>query len=283
LRQEKLKERVKALRARGVIPTIAPILIRGNPAGEVYYKSKKNLSRELGIGFQGVILPKETNEVELIDTIHRLNADPTVHGIFLELPLPAQIPLPAVGREIAPEKDIDAINPVNLGRLILGGTRDATYAELKARPDLLLPATPQGVMELLLAAGVELAGKEVVIVGGGTVGLSLSLLILRQGYGDVTLCEYQGKDLREIVPRGDVVCACAGRPNLITPEMVKEGAVVIDIGINVTEKGICGDVDFEAAKEKASLITPVPGGVGPMTTTMIMENTVKAAENLSAG
>lgn len=279
-RQEELKARVEALRARGVTPTIAPIMIEENSAGEVYYRSKEALAARLEIGFRGMKLPAGTGAAALSAEIRRLNDDPTVHGIFVELPLPSGIGVDAIGREIAPEKDIDALNPVNLGSLLSGGARAASYEELKARPGVLLPATPQAVIELLSAAGVDTAGRETVIVGGGTTGLALALLLLRWGYGDVTVCEHRGKDLREIVPRGDIVIACAGVPKLITADMVREGAVVIDVGINATEDGIVGDVDFGAVKTKAALITPVPGGVGPMTTTLIMENTIKAAERL---
>ncbi len=279
-RQEELKARVDGLRARGVTPTIAPILIDGNSAGEVYFRNKKLLADRLGLGFRGVMLPAGADAAGLIEEIHRLNDDPAVHGIFVELPLPPGISVDAIGREIAMEKDIDALNPANLGRLLSGGARAASYEELKAQPDVLLPATPRAVIELLIAAGIDPAGKETVIVGGGTTGLALALLILRFGYGDVTVCEHRGKALREIVPRGDIVVACAGVPRLITADMVREGAVVIDVGINATKDGVVGDVDSEAVKEKAALITPVPGGVGPMTTTLIMENTIKAAERL---
>ncbi len=279
-RQEELKARVDGLRVRGVTPTIAPILIDGNPAGEVYFRNKKLLADRLGLGFRGVMLPAGSDAAALIEEIHRLNDDPAVHGIFVELPLPPGISVDAIGREIAPEKDIDALNPANLGRLLSGGARAAGYAELITAPDVLLPATPRAVIELLIAAGVDPAGKETVIVGGGTTGLALALLILRFGYGDVTVCEHRGKDLREIVPRGDIVVACAGVPRLITADMVRAGAVVIDVGINTTKDGIVGDVDFDAVKNKASWITPVPGGVGPMTTTLIMENTIQAAEHL---
>jgi len=279
-RQEEIKARVDGLRARGVTPTIAPLLIEGNSAGEIYFRNKKLLADRLRLGFRGVMLPAGTDVTVLIKEIHRLNDDPAVHGIFVELPLPPGISVDAIGREIAPEKDIDALNPANLGRLLSGGARAASYAELAARSDLFLPATPRAVIELLIASGIDPAGKETVIVGGGTTGLALDMLILRWGYGNVTVCEHRGKALREIVPRGDIVIACAGVPRLITADMVREGAVVIDVGINATEDGIVGDVDFDSVREKAALITPVPGGVGPMTTTMIMENTVNAAERL---
>ncbi len=280
-RRENVKRRAEALRARGIIPTIAPVLVAGNKPGEVYYNHKRRLARELGIAFHGVTLPPDATKADIVAAIARLNADPLVHGVFVELPLPAGVQIDAVAAAIAPEKDIDALNPADLGRLLAGGARSASYTELRARPDVLLPATAFGVIELLIAAGVDPVGKETVIIGGGTTGIALSTLVLRWGYGTVTVCEYRGRDLRAIVPRGDIVIACAGKPNLVTADMVRDGAVVIDVGINVTADGIVGDVDFDAVQGKAALITPVPGGVGPMTTTMIMENTVKAAENLS--
>ena len=279
--QERLKEQIAKLKAHGVTPTIAPILVGDSPGAKVYYRTKEKLAEKLGIRYVGVKLPEDTSQETLIKEIHRLNDDVGVHGLFVELPLPKGISLATISREISPQKDIDCINPTSLGHLVSGGAASATYIELKERSDVLLPATPQAVMELLLASGVDLAGKETVVVGAGAVGLPLALLLLRQGYANVTLCEYKGKDLHEIVSRADVVCVSVGRPNFITAGMVKEGAVVIDVGINVGKDGITGDVDYAGVEKKASLITPVPGGVGPMTTTLIMSNTVKAARNLT--
>ncbi len=279
--QEQLEEQIVELKTQGITPTIAPILVGDNPGAKVYYRTKGKLAEKLGIRYAGLRLPESTSQEALIDEIHRLNDDPEVHGLFVELPLPKGISLAAISREISPQKDIDCINPASQGHLVSGGAASATYAELKERPDVLLPATPQAVMELLIASGVDLAGKESVVVGAGAVGLPLALLLLREGYANVTLCEYKGKDLHEIVSRADVVCVSVGRPNFITADMVKEGAVVIDVGINVGKDGITGDVDYAGVEKKASLITPVPGGVGPMTTTLIMANTVKAARNLT--
>lgn len=278
--QEGLTEEIAKLNQDGVTPTIAPILVGDDPGARVYYRTKEKLAEKLGVHYAGVKLPASTSQETLIAEIRRLNADPKVHGLFVELPLPDGISLAAISREIAPQKDIDCINPATLGRLLSGGATSATYAELKARPDLLLPATPQAVMELLLASGVDLAATETAVVGAGAVGLPLALLLLRQGYANVTMCEHKGKALQEIVGRADVVCVSVGRPGFITADMIKEGAVVIDIGINVTKDGITGDVDYAGVEKKARLITPVPGGVGPMTTTLIMANTVKAAKNL---
>ena len=278
--QEGLKEQLVDLKRKGITPTIAPILVGDSLGAKIYYRTKEKLAERLGIRYAGVKLPEDTSQETLIDEIHRLNNDPKVHGLFVELPLPKGICLATISREISPQKDIDCINPASLGHLVSGGAASATYTELKERSDVLLPATPQAVMELLLASGVDLAGKETVVVGAGAVGLPLALLLLREGHANVTLCEYKGKDLHKIVSRADVVCVSVGRPKFITADMVKEGAVIIDIGINVGKDGITGDVDYAAVEKKASLITPVPGGVGPMTTTMIMANTVKAAGNL---
>jgi len=279
--QEGLKEQLVDLKRKGITPTIAPILVGDSLGAKIYYRTKEKLAERLGIRYAGVKLPESTSQEALIDEIHRLNDDPEVHGLFVELPLPKGISLAVISCEITPQKDIDCINPASLGHLVSGGAASATYTELKERSDVLLPATPQAVMELLLASGVDLAGKETVVVGAGAVGLPLALLLLREGHANVTLCEYKGKDLHEIVPRADVVCVSVGRPKFITADMVKEGAVIIDIGINVGKDGITGDVDYAAVEKKASLITPVPGGVGPMTTTLIMANTVKAAGNLA--
>ena len=280
--QGSLSEQVESLRQQGVVPRMAPILVGDNPGAKVYYRTKEKLAAKLGIDYGGVKLPANASKETLIDTVMELNDDPKVHGLFVELPLPEQISLAEVSTKISPKKDIDCINPATMGRLVSGGAASASYTDLKARTDLLLPATPQAVMELLLAAEVELAGKEAAVVGAGAVGLPLAILLLRHGYANVTLCEYKGKDLRETVGRSDIVCVSVGKPGFITAEMVKDGAVVVDVGINVTADGIRGDVAYDEVERKASLITPVPGGVGPVTTTLIMANTVKAAAFLTS-
>jgi len=279
--QERLKEQIAELRARGVTPTIAPIIVGENPGAKVYYHTKEKLAEKLGIRYAGLRLPENTSQGALIDEIHRLNDDPEIHGLFVELPLPKEISLTAVSREIAPQKDIDCINPLNMGRLVVEGAGVATYAMLNRRSDLLLPATPQAVMELLLDSGVELAGRDVTVIGRSlAVGRPLSLLLLTEG-ATVTICHSKTRRLAKITQRAEVICVAVGHPRFLTSEMVTDGVVVIDIGTNVLKGGITGDVDYESVEKKARLITPVPGGVGPMTTTLILANTVKAARNLT--
>lgn len=279
--QEGLKGQVAELKKDGVTPAIAPILVGDNPGAKVYYHTKERLAEKLGIRFAGIKLPGSTSQEALIGKIHQLNQDSTVHGLFVELPLPKGISLAAISSEIAPQKDIDCINPLNMGRLVVEGAGVSSYAMLNRRSDLLLPATPQAVMELLLDSGVELAGLDVTVIGRSlSVGRPLSLLLLTEG-ATVTMCHSKTKHLANITQRSEVVCVAVGHPRFLTSEMVTDGVVVIDIGTNVIQGGITGDVDYAGVEKKASLITPVPGGVGPMTTTMIMVNTVKAARNLT--
>jgi methylenetetrahydrofolate dehydrogenase (NADP+)/methenyltetrahydrofolate cyclohydrolase len=275
--REELKREVEDLKAEGVQPAIAPVLVGNDPGAKVYYRTKKKLAEKLGIEYKGVKLDEDISREELLKKIRELNGDPSVHGLFIELPLPEGLDIGELRDEINPEKDVDCINPVNSGKLLSGGAVRASYEDLKNDPEVLLPATPYAVMEILKDSDIELAGKEFLVVGGGAVGLPLSLLALREGYATVTLCEYQADDLAEKTRRADIVCSSVGKKNFITADMISEGAVVVDVGINETDSGITGDVDYEEVKEKASAVTPVPGGVGPMTTTLIMSNTVKAA------
>lgn len=275
--QDRLRGRIAALAQRGITPTIAPILIGEDEAAAVYTRSKSRLAKKLGIRYAGLELPETTTQEELLAAIALLNADPQVHGIFLELPLPPGLSHAAAGRAIAPEKDVDGVHPLTMGRLATEGAAGG-YAALSARADLLIPATPQAVMELLRFAGVELEGRETVVVGRSVaVGRPLALLLLCES-ATVTVCHSHTRDLGEVTRRAEILCVAAGRPGIVTGEMVAPDAVVIDVGINVTDAGIVGDVDTEAVSKVASLVTPVPGGVGPMTTTLILANTVKAAE-----
>lgn len=263
--RERLKSEVEALKAQGVLPTLAVLWVGGDPASGVYFRSKERVAKELGIEFRGEQLDGKISQGELVEHIERLNSDPKVSGIFVEFPLPEQIQPEAVRSAISPDKDVDGITPVNLGKLLIG-------------EEGLIPATPYGVMELLRAEGVGLRGLHAVMVGRSeVVGKPLALLLLAED-ATVTICHSKTRDLKEHTLRADVLCVAVGRPKLITAEMIKPGAVVIDIGLNSTEEGIVGDVDFEAAKERASLITPVPGGVGPMTATLVMRNVVEAAK-----
>ncbi len=278
--REDLKREVENLKKEGVRPAIAPVLVGDDPGARVYYRTKKKLAEKLGIEYRGVKLDEGISKEELVGTIRDLNGDPSVHGLFIELPLPEDLDIGELRDEINPKKDVDCINPANSGKLLSGGAARASYEDLKDDPEVLLPATPYAVMEILKSSDIDLAGKEFLVVGGGAVGLPLSLLALREGYATVSLCEYQASDLAEKTRRADIVCSSVGKKNFITADMISEGSVVVDIGINETESGITGDVDYDDVKEKASRITPVPGGVGPITTTLIMSNTVKAAKLL---
>jgi methylenetetrahydrofolate dehydrogenase (NADP+) / methenyltetrahydrofolate cyclohydrolase len=275
--QDRLRGRIAALEHRRVTPTLAPILVGEDRATAVYYRSKQRLAKRLGIGYAGLHLPQATTQEELLAAIALLNADPQVHGVLLERPLPGSLSYAVAGRAIAPEKDVDGIHPLTMGRLLTEGAA-ADYAALTARTDLLIPATPQAVMELLRFAGVELEGREVVVVSHSvSVGRPLALLLLAEN-ATVTVCHAWTRDLPAATRRAEILCVAAGRPGLVTAEMVAPGAVVIDVGITVTDEGIVGDVDHAEVSRKASLITPVPGGVGPVTTTLILANTVTAAE-----
>lgn len=278
--REDLKKEVDELKDRGVKPAIAPVLVGDDPGAKVYYRTKKKLAEELGIEYKGVKLDGDISREDLLGKLRDLNGDPGVHGLFVELPLPEGLDIGELRTEINPKKDVDCINPVNSGKLLSGGAARASYEDLKNDPEVLLPATPYAVMEILKYSDIDLVGKEFLVVGGGAVGLPLSLLALREGYSTVTVTEYKADNLPDKTRRADVLCTSVGRKNFITEDMVSEGTVVVDVGINSTDSGITGDVDYENVKDKASYITPVPGGVGPMTTTLIMANTVKAAKTL---
>lgn len=275
-----LKKEIETLKGEGIEPAIAPVLVGDDPGAKVYYRTKKKLAEELGIKYKGVKLDGDVSKKELLEELRQLNQNPEVHGLFIELPLPEGLNIGELRTEINPKKDVDCINPVNSGQLLSGGAARASYEELKNDPEVLLPATPFAVMEILKYSEIDLVGKEFLVVGGGAVGLPLSLLALREGYSTVSITEYQAENLPEKTKRADILCTSVGRKNFITEDMVSEGTVVVDVGINSTDSGITGDVDYEKVKDKASYITPVPGGVGPMTTTLIMSNTVKAAKLL---
>ncbi len=277
--QEVLRRDVAHLADREIVPAIAPILIGEDSAARVYYRAKARLAKSLGIRYAGVELPGEAREEELLDVISRLNADPQIDGIFVELPLPSHISRERIAYAVSAEKDVDGINPVSMGQMLVESASAANYRQLNAQRRVLLPATPQAVMELLLESGVDLVGANAVVIGRSlSVGRPLGLLLLTEGV-TVTICHSKTLSIETITRRADIVCVAVGHPRFITADMVKEGAVVIDIGINVTPEGIVGDVDYEEVAPRASLITPIPGGVGPMTTTMIMANVVKCASN----
>ncbi len=263
--RQELKKKVEQLKTAGISPGLAVILAGDDQASEVYVRNKQRACAELGIKSWKYHLPENVAPEELIGLIKKLNTDPEVSGILVQLPLPASLDSAAVLDAVAPAKDVDGFHPLNLGLLTAGRPR-------------VIPCTPAGVLELIKEAGVEIAGKECVVVGrSNIVGKPLSLLLLQE-HGTVTVCHSRTRNLEEVCRRADILVAAAGRPGLIHGGMIKPGAVVIDVGINRDEQGkLVGDVDFASAVQKAGAITPVPGGVGPMTIAMLMKNTVAAA------
>ena len=259
-------EQVKELKAKGINPGLAVILVGEDPASKVYVSNKKKACEYIGINSFEYKLPEETTEGELIELIKKLNNDNAVSGILCQLPVPKHINEEAIINAIDPKKDVDAFHPINVGKIMTGNYD-------------FVPCTPAGVMELIKESGIDVCGKECVVVGrSNIVGKPMSMLLLHQN-GTVTVCHSRTKDLKEKTKSADILVAAVGIPNFITSDMIKEGAVVIDVGINrIAPKTLVGDVDFETAKEVAGAITPVPGGVGPMTIAMLMKNTLKAAE-----
>ncbi|HVF51992.1 MAG TPA: tetrahydrofolate dehydrogenase/cyclohydrolase catalytic domain-containing protein [Actinomycetota bacterium] len=259
---------VKELAARDIVPGLATVLVGDDPASEVYVRSKRKACAEAGISSWDHDLPASTPQEELLELLAKLRDDPAVHGILVQLPLPEHIDEDVVLDAVAPHKDADGFHPCNMGRLLSGNA-------------LVAPATPAGIQELLLRANVETSGAEVVVAGrSNIVGKPVAALLMQKGPGanaTVTVCHTGTKDLMEHTVRADILIAAIGRAHAITGPMIKPGAVVIDVGINRTDAGLVGDVDFEAAKEVASAITPVPGGVGPMTIAMLLRNTVTLA------
>ena len=263
--REELKGEVEALIKEGITPGLAVVLVGEDPASQVYVRNKIRACEELGIRSMDYRLPETTTREELLALIHKLNQAEEVHGILVQLPLPKQIREEEVIAAIAPEKDVDAFHAQNVGKIVQG------------RYDFL-PCTPAGVMELIASTGVEISGKECVVIGrSNIVGKPMALLMLHQN-ATVTVCHSRTRDLPEVTRRADILIVAIGRAKFVTADMVKEGAVVIDVGMDRDENGkLCGDVDFDKVEKKAGYITPVPGGVGPMTITMLMKNTITAA------
>jgi len=265
-----LKEEITVLKARGVTPGLTVVLVGENPASQVYVRNKGKASEEVGIRSNEHILPDSTTQEELLTLIAGLNASSDVHGILVQLPLPAHIDSEAVLEAISPAKDVDGFHPYNVGRLMIG------------KPTLQ-PCTPYGIMKLIETTGVDLSGKDAVIVGrSNIVGKPMAMMLLQMN-ATVTVCHSRTKDLAGKVRAADIVIAAVGRAEFVKGDWIKDGAVVIDVGINRASDGrLVGDVDFEGAAKRASFITPVPGGVGPMTIAMLLQNTVDAARK-SAG
>lgn len=268
LRRE-MTEEVKELKKEGIEPGLAVVIVGDGPASKVYVGQKEKACQELGVYSEKHTLPVETSEEELIDLVNKLNQNRKIHGILVQLPLPKHINEKRVLNAICPEKDVDGFHPENVGKLVVG---DKTF----------LPCTPHGIIVLLEKSGVNLEGKEAVVVGrSNIVGKPIFLLLLQKN-ATVCVCHSKTKDLKFHTQRADILIAAIGKPKFIKGDMVKEGVVVIDVGVNRLEDGrLVGDVDFEAVKEKAQAITPVPGGVGPMTITMLMKNTIEAAKQQS--
>jgi methylenetetrahydrofolate dehydrogenase (NADP+)/methenyltetrahydrofolate cyclohydrolase len=275
-----IKQEVEQLKAKhNVIPGLSTVLVGLDPASLSYITGKEKAANELGFYSQRIDVPENTSQQDVIAIVNRLNNDPKVHGILVQVPLPKHINETEVLLAINPKKDVDGFHPFNVGKMVIG------------EPDYL-PCTPAGIQQLLIRSGVQTDGAEVVVVGrSNIVGKPIANILLQKAKGancTVTVCHTRTRDMAFHTRRADILIVAAGRPKAITADMVKEGAVVIDVGVNrigMSKSGkaiLAGDVDFDAVKEKASMITPVPGGVGPMTITMLMLNTLKAAK-LAAG
>ena len=264
--KEEMKGRIAQMKEEGIVPKLVVVLVGNDSASQVYVRNKHKSCGEVGIESEVITMPEETTQQELLEVVERLNQDNSVDGILVQLPLPKQIDEKTVLRAIRPDKDVDGFHPVNVGLLSIG---DECFA----------PATPSGIVVMLKEYGIEIAGKHCVIVGrSNIVGKPMAALMLNEN-ATVTVCHSKTNNLAEITRQADILIVATGRRNTVTADMVKEGVVVIDVGMNRNELGkLCGDVDFENVKEKASFITPVPGGVGPMTITELLESTILAAK-----
>lgn len=264
-RRAEVAQRVQTLKEQGITVTLAVILVGDDPASQIYVRNKEKACAEVGIVSRKYLLPATTAQEELLSLVQELNEDCAVNGILVQMPLPQGLDKQAVIEAIAPEKDVDAFHPVNVGHIMIGDYR-------------FLPCTPAGVMELLRSAGISANGKSCVVIGrSNIVGKPMAMLLMHDN-GTVTVCHTKTKDLAAVCREADILVASVGKAGLVTADMVKEGAVVIDVGMNRDENGkLCGDVVFDEVEPKASYITPVPGGVGPMTIAMLMKNTLTAA------
>lgn len=264
--KEEIRQEVEELKAKGVEIGLAVVIVGDDPASQVYVKNKEKACEAVGFNSFKYALPAETTEEELLALVDKLNKDDKVDGILVQLPLPKHLDDKIIINNIRPDKDVDAFHPVNVGKIMIG---DYSF----------LPCTPAGVMELIKSTGTEVAGKECVVIGrSNIVGKPQAMLLLHEN-GTVTITHSKTKNLKEVCARADILVAAVGRAKMVTADYIKEGAVVIDVGMNRDENGkLCGDVDFEDCKEKAGYITPVPGGVGPMTIAMLMKNTLTAGK-----
>ena len=265
--KEDIRIETEKLKAQGIEIGLAVVIVGNDPASQVYVRNKEKACETVGFNSYKYALPEETTEQELLALVDKLNNDDKVDGILVQLPLPKHLDDKMIINNIRPDKDVDAFHPVNVGKIMIG---DYSF----------LPCTPAGVMELIRSTGTQIEGKECVVIGrSNIVGKPQAMLLLHQS-GTVTICHSKTKDLKAVASRADILVAAVGRAKMITADYVKQGAVVIDVGMNRDENGkLCGDVDFESVKDKAGYITPVPGGVGPMTIAMLMKNTLTAGKD----
>ena len=266
--RNEVKEEVKELKEKGINPKLAVIMVGNDKASEVYVRNKSKACDEVGIEFEEFLMPEETNQKDLIDLIDKLNQRENIHGILLQSPIPKHLDIREAFNRISYKKDVDGFHPINVGKLVIG-------------EDTFISCTPYGVMKMLEEYNIEIEGKRAVVIGrSNIVGKPVAQCLLSKN-ATVTICHSKTKNIEEVVREADIVIAALGKPKFVTSNMIKNGAVVIDVGINRGEDGkLVGDVDFENIQEKASYITPVPGGVGPMTIAMLMSNVVKAAKQI---
>ncbi len=264
--KDELKEQVAVYKQQGVEITLAVVKVGNDPASAVYVRNKEKACEYIGITSRTLALPEETTEEELLQVVNDLNQDNTVNGILVQLPLPKHIDESRILLAIDSKKDVDGFHPVNVGKMVIG-------------EDTFLPCTPAGIIEMLKRSGVDIAGRECVIIGrSNIVGKPMAMLMLKEN-ATVTITHSRTKDLKEVTKRADILIAAIGKAKYITDDYVKEGAVIIDVGMDRDENGkLCGDVDFASVEPKAGAITPVPGGVGPMTVTMLLVNCLKSVE-----
>ncbi|WP_413379813.1 bifunctional methylenetetrahydrofolate dehydrogenase/methenyltetrahydrofolate cyclohydrolase FolD [Alkalihalobacillus sp. 1P02AB] len=264
VKRKRIKEKVEALANKGIVPGLAVILVGNDPASQTYVRSKQKACKEVGIYSQLLELPESVSEQTLLVEIDRLNGDDDIDGILVQLPLPKQIRERAVIERISPQKDVDGFHPINIGKMMIG-------------EETFLPCTPFGILEMLKETKINLEGKHVVVIGrSNIVGKPVGQLLLNEN-ATVTYCHSKTRNLRELTTKADILIVAVGRDRIIKAEDVKNGAIVIDVGINRVDGKLYGDVDFENVKDVVSYITPVPGGVGPMTITMLLENTIESA------
>lgn len=264
--KENIAREVAALKEKGVTPGLAVILVGDDPASKVYVNNKKKACAQVGIYSEEYLLPADTDEKTLLDLIAKLNADKNISGVLLQAPIPPHLDYRKISETISPDKDVDAFHPYNVGKIMIG---DFDF----------VPCTPAGVIELIKSTGTEIAGKNCVVIGrSNIVGKPQAMLLLKEN-GTVTVCHSKTKDIAAFTRGADILVVAVGRAGFVNGDMIKPGAVVIDVGMNRNTEGkLCGDVDFASAEPVAAYITPVPGGVGPMTVTMLLKNTIKAAK-----